>query len=282
MIIFVIGGSGSGKSAFAEGLVANSPIEKRTYIASMRVWDDEGRARVIRHREMRKNKGFDTLECPVASDLTIAPTGAILLEDLTNLAMNEWYGDKREEAVLRTHNCIKKIADSAELFVIVGNDIFADGIYYGEEMREYLEMQGKVNIMAAELADKIFEVHAGLAQEIEKTNFLGGTGVTLIIGGKHQGKLNYAKKISKNCEIFAHLETWLRDEMEPFAKIDEIIKKDVTIVCDEIGCGIVPMDATDRAWRERVGRVCCYIAQRADRVIYMNSGIPTILKDTKI
>ena len=43
MIVLVIGGSGSGKSAYAEKLVKQFSENKRVYIATMRVWDHESR-----------------------------------------------------------------------------------------------------------------------------------------------------------------------------------------------------------------------------------------------
>ena len=58
MLILVSGGSASGKSEFAEGLVAASGLETRAYLATMQVWDAESERRVERHRRMRAGKGF--------------------------------------------------------------------------------------------------------------------------------------------------------------------------------------------------------------------------------
>ena len=46
MIVFVIGGSGSGKSAYAEKRLLAMEAEKKHYIATMRVFDEEGKKRV--------------------------------------------------------------------------------------------------------------------------------------------------------------------------------------------------------------------------------------------
>lgn len=62
MLHVVTGGSGSGKSEYAEKLIAESALHRRIYVATMMVWDDEGRKRVRRHREMRSGKGFITIE----------------------------------------------------------------------------------------------------------------------------------------------------------------------------------------------------------------------------
>ena len=67
MIVFVIGGSGSGKSAYAEKRLLAMEAEKKHYIATMRVFDDdeEGKKRVEKHRTMRREKGFLTIEKPI-------------------------------------------------------------------------------------------------------------------------------------------------------------------------------------------------------------------------
>lgn len=50
------------------------------------------------------------------------------------------------------------------------------------------------------------------------------------------------------------------------------------VVCDEVGCGVVPLDAAERRWREDVGRLCCELAERADVVVRVCCGVPQVLK----
>lgn len=63
MIVLVTGGSGCGKSTWAEKLIASLPNENRVYIATMQVYDEESVKRVERHRAQRADKGFRTIEC---------------------------------------------------------------------------------------------------------------------------------------------------------------------------------------------------------------------------
>ena len=65
MIVLVTGGSGCGKSTWAEKLVASLPEDNRFYIATMQVYDDESVKRVARHRAQRTDKGFITIECDI-------------------------------------------------------------------------------------------------------------------------------------------------------------------------------------------------------------------------
>ena len=93
MIVLVTGGSGCGKSTWAEKLVSALPAEKRVYIATMQVYDEESVQRVARHRAQRADKGFTTIECEKDLASADVPEGSVvLLEDLVNLMANEMFG----------------------------------------------------------------------------------------------------------------------------------------------------------------------------------------------
>lgn len=116
--------------------------------------------------------------------------------------------------------------------------------------------------------------------------------MTLITGGAGQGKLSYAlgqlrldgTAVSRDpaspAPVVAGLEEWLRSCGDPWPVLDRLLREHpgVTILCREVGCGVSPMDEGDRSWRERVGRVCCELARRADCVIRLCCGLPMILK----
>ena len=292
MVIYVAGGSGSGKSAFAESLITNCDADKRTYIATMQIWDDEGKKRVQRHRSQRADKGFDTIECPLALEKISPSGGAVLLEDLTNLFTNEWYSLERETAVQRVSRALQRLAEKSELLVIVGNDIFSDGCDYGEDLREYLFALGELNRFAAGLAGQVYELVCGVPILHEQGKFGGGEAMTLIIGGANQGKLEYAKSAlncggvatnpaqAVHCEIFCSLDSWLKTANSPYEELEALLEKNpnIVIICNEVGCGVVPLGEGEREWRERVGRVCTWLARRALRVMRVYCGIPTVLK----
>ena len=58
---------------------------------------------------------------------------------------------------------------------------------------------------------------------------------------------------------------------------DELSAYDV-VLATEVGGGVVPMDAGERAAREAAGRLACLLAARAACVVQMFCGIPTVLK----
>ena len=123
-----------------------------------------------------------------------------------------------------------------------------------------------------------------------------------IIGGCYQGKKEYVKgqyKLHENDFISAvdlkdndmqgkycltdfHL--YIRQLMENEQNIEVnmsalLQKNDIrVIISDEIGYGIVPVDAFERAYREAVGRASCILAGKADKVVRIVSGIGVVIK----
>ena len=92
MFTLVVGGAASGKSEYAESLVLLSPHRPRYYIATMEPFDGEGLARVEKHRRMRADKQFETVERYVnLPNLRLPKRGVALLECVGNLAANELY-----------------------------------------------------------------------------------------------------------------------------------------------------------------------------------------------
>lgn len=164
MLILVSGGSASGKSEFAEGLVAASGLETRAYLATMQVWDAESERRVERHRRMRAGKGFATVECPVNLAGAVLPAGcAALLEDLSNLTANEFFGPQgREGAFERVLSGVERAAEQAALLVVVTNELFSDGMDYDPETLAYLDVLARLNRAVAQRADRVYEVVCGI------------------------------------------------------------------------------------------------------------------------
>ena len=104
MITLITGGSGSGKSAYAEKYICHASNEKgckeKYYIATMQVFDDEGQRKIDRHRRLRAGKGFITIEQPrdiqdavskLQSENCLKAGRLALLECMSNLVANEMF-----------------------------------------------------------------------------------------------------------------------------------------------------------------------------------------------
>ncbi len=161
MLIVVTGGSGSGKSEYAESLVMRLAAGPKLYIATMYPFDEESHRRIARHRLMRKDKGFDTLEC--YTDLKHADVRAydtVLLECMSNLIANEMYqedgaGERSAEEILAG---VEQVYGQCRNLIIVTNEIFSDGIDYDPETARYQRCLGNINRHLARTADLLVEV----------------------------------------------------------------------------------------------------------------------------
>lgn len=163
MLTLVSGGAASGKSEFAESIAVKCG-ERKIYIATMQVSDDEGRRRVARHRAMRREVGFETLECPRNLDLAEVPDGCtVLLECLSNLTANECFGgvgfDSAEERILSGIELLKK---NVGCVIVVTNELFSDGTLYNTEIMRYLNLLASLNRSIAAEADQVIEVVCGI------------------------------------------------------------------------------------------------------------------------
>lgn len=198
----ITGGSGSGKSAYAESRVmdvSGSADFQKIYIATMIPYGEEGRRRVDRHRKLRAEKQFETVECytglerlelntvlfdsgmHVAEDILSeknhrdrSKTGkyetdmlrpkVILLECMSNLVANEMFepdgaGEDAVNAILRG---IAELRRQANYIFVVTNEVFSDGIRYDADTMRYLSYLGAVNQALASQANRVTEVVYGI------------------------------------------------------------------------------------------------------------------------
>lgn len=165
MLGLVIGGSGSGKSEFAEEHLLAFGSMPRYYIATMECNDAESLARIKRHQAMRSEKQFETIECGThVEQLKLQKKGAVLLECLSNLLANELYSKdgSRELAEENILNGIDMLCKQNKQVVIVSNDVFADGTIYDLDTMEYIERLGRLNTEIAKRSDEVYEVIYGI------------------------------------------------------------------------------------------------------------------------
>ena len=191
MMILVTGGSGSGKSAFAEDCVVSFGKTDRIYIATMYPFDEESRKRVQRHRKMRQGKGFETVECYTGLDKIRLPENCtVLLECMSNLVANEMFppvdasgiqaAEAEKEALDAPENMkdyetaqisrvskkvlkeVSILSENVAELVIVTNNVFEDGVSYDESTMNYIKAMGIVNRGLAAMAERVVEVVAGI------------------------------------------------------------------------------------------------------------------------
>lgn len=127
----------------------------------------------------------------------------------------------------------------------------------------------------------------------------------LVIGGYAQGKLQYVinnyfietemiwdgelpklqgDSAQKGIIVLNHFHQWVKkclvEKTAPEEKIWQFLEQhpDCIIISDEIGNGIVPIDAFERAYRERTGRLLVELAGKAEEVVRVLCGIGQKIK----
>lgn len=125
----------------------------------------------------------------------------------------------------------------------------------------------------------------------------------LVIGGYAQGKLQYVlqtyrlkeeavcdgvlpdeKEKQTQIVVVNHFHQWVRQSLlngeNPEEQIRSFLSRrgDCIIISDEIGNGIVPMEAFEREYRERTGRILVELAQEAEEVVRVLCGIGQKIK----
>ena len=121
----------------------------------------------------------------------------------------------------------------------------------------------------------------------------------LITGGAYQGKTAYAQahishtftngescgfdeakaaKVLTNYHALIRRLTESGIDAEAFTAAFCKANPGCVVLLDEVGSGIIPMEKSERMWREAVGRAGCILAENARTVIRLVCGIPIVLK----
>ena len=107
----------------------------------------------------------------------------------------------------------------------------------------------------------------------------------LYVGGVYQGHSELAQQENPKAELFFDCHETIRkavlqEGQEPRAFARQFCEEHPTavIIANEVGAGVVPMAAQDRAFREAVGRALCVIAQNAESVTRCVCGIGVRIK----
>ena len=184
MLIAVIGGSGSGKSEFAENMAVdirekknknnnkkdNKKDNRLIYLAAMHPFGQEGAERIKRHREARKDKSFITEERYTGLGyMDVLPGDTILLECMSNLLANEMFDidGAKDMAVKEISDGIERLMKYDCDVIIVTNDIFCDGETYSEETEKYIKNLAEINKYIFSAADEAYEVVCGIPVKLK-------------------------------------------------------------------------------------------------------------------
>lgn len=122
----------------------------------------------------------------------------------------------------------------------------------------------------------------------------------LIIGGAFQGKRDFAKAafqlgeeqiftcngrevdFSKPCidklEEFTYACVEAKEDPVAFFRAHREEWQDAVLICQDMSCGVVPLGADMRQWRQNTGLLCQYLSAEADSVYRIFCGLEQRLK----
>ncbi|NLN97640.1 MAG: bifunctional adenosylcobinamide kinase/adenosylcobinamide-phosphate guanylyltransferase [Eubacteriaceae bacterium] len=181
-IILITGGARSGKSTYAEKIVAESP-EPVVYIATAIPFDEGMKDRIKKHREQRPShwqtieryKDFEKLR----DDPHFSKAETVLLDCLTVMITNNMIDEPVDydlchiDEVNRIETKIKKQVTTLldmcknKKLVVVTNEV-GMGLVPAYRLGNYFrDISGRMNALVAQKADEVYLVVCGIPQKIK-------------------------------------------------------------------------------------------------------------------
>ncbi|MBR4831850.1 MAG: bifunctional adenosylcobinamide kinase/adenosylcobinamide-phosphate guanylyltransferase [Butyrivibrio sp.] len=189
--------------------------------------------------------------------------------------------------------------------IFVSDGIYSDAAVYDGDTYLYRKGLGRLEREISDAADLVIEMCAGVpiihsvsaeaAGDVELMNMMkrdvnaqetadAASRGALIVGGASQGKRAFAKEkfglkdediytfkrddeaIPVGYKAYEHIERLVWEGRHSIYELSDVLPKDAVLICEDITCGIVPMNREDRRWRDDVGRLMQALG--AERQIY--------------
>jgi adenosylcobinamide kinase/adenosylcobinamide-phosphate guanylyltransferase len=166
-LILITGGQRSGKSSYAQKIAlerATRPI----YLATSRVWDEEHRQRIERHK-IDRGTDFDSIE----EEKEISKYdffGRVVLLDCITLWLNNFYFDNDNDIELSLTQAkaeFDKLMTQNAIFVVVTNELGMGGHPTNDIQRKFTDLQGWMNQYIASIADEVVLMVSGIPVKIK-------------------------------------------------------------------------------------------------------------------
>ncbi len=161
-IILITGGQRSGKSTYAERL-ALSLSPHPVYLATARIWDEEFRQRIAKHRERRGSEWTNLEEDKALSKHELS--GQVVVVDCVTLWCTNFFFDLDADAE-RSLQAIREEFDrftaQEATFLFVTNEIGMGAVSDNRVQRRFTDLQGWVNQYIASHADQVYLLVSGI------------------------------------------------------------------------------------------------------------------------
>jgi adenosylcobinamide kinase/adenosylcobinamide-phosphate guanylyltransferase len=166
-IILITGGQRSGKSSYAQQLALQQTAHP-VYLATSRVWDNEHRQRIERHKE---DRGPEWTNIEEDKNLSRHPLqGRVIVIDCVTLWATNFFYDNDghvEKALSLIKDEFNRLTDQQACFIFVTNEIGMGGMSANELQRKFTDMQGWLNQYIASRADEVILMISGIPLKIK-------------------------------------------------------------------------------------------------------------------
>lgn len=167
MIIYITGGTRSGKSKYAQKL-AQELSERPTYIATARRWDEDFKERIKLHEESR-GKQWELIE--EEKDIASLDFGdGIAVVDCITLWLTNYFVDFKQDigrCLSTFKNQIDRIAELPHTYIVISNEIGMGVHAHEASTRKFVDLQGWANQYVASKADEAIVMISGLPLKLK-------------------------------------------------------------------------------------------------------------------
>lgn len=164
----ITGGQRSGKSNFAQETALNLS-QTPVYLATAKVWDNEFKERIDRHKADRGNN-WENLEIPINISQANVRGKVVLLDCITLWLTNLFFEHKNlilDEVLKLAKEEFNKLVQQDAHFIVVTNEIGMGGHGDNEVARKFTDLQGWMNQYIAALANEVTLMVSGIPVKIK-------------------------------------------------------------------------------------------------------------------
>jgi adenosylcobinamide kinase/adenosylcobinamide-phosphate guanylyltransferase len=166
-IVLITGGQRSGKSSFATKM-AEDHSSAPVYMATSRVWDEDFRQRIIRHKKDRGEQ-WETIEEEKYLHQYDLENRSVVVDCVT-LWLNNFFYDNNYDA----DSSLQQAKSEWDLFrqqkfnlFVVTNELGMGVHAENEASRKFADLQGWMNQYIAKHADRVFLMVSGISTQIK-------------------------------------------------------------------------------------------------------------------
>ena len=165
-VIFITGGQRSGKSSFAQQKaleLSSNPV----YLATSRIWDDDFKNRVDRHKKDRSESWINIEEEKEISKLDL--DDKIVVLDCITLWLTNFFSDNNydiDKSLEEVKKEWKKFIKKDITIFVISNEIGMGVHAETEGARKFTDLQGWMNQYIAKQADEVYLMISGIPLKI--------------------------------------------------------------------------------------------------------------------